>query len=467
MQVKRIIFASVFAFSALSLPCHAASFDPFEVSDLAQKNAFVAFDAAPSCDALGELTGALSVQQAVMRALCTSPQVNQAIADSQVAAAGVGKAMSGYMPRIMFNLDYAWTEQRFDKLKTNTKIEGRTDSLSLNWQLFDFGRTKAKVAQSKALVDVSNNTQTVVVQQIVLNALSTYFEAVVALAQWQARQQAVDVARKTLDVVEGRYRGGASAKDELLQAKSRHAQALLVAQQAEDIWQTRKGLLANILALPFTQPIKLPNPETLSMSNQQFLAMSLEQHVDYAMLKHPRVIMAMAQQQAALAQIDVAHAEYLPSLSLSAQYQNSPQPSNILTSPDSQSVIGLQLNVPLLQGFEVNYLVREAEADARSKGFAIEQEKRQILADVWQFYQEWKTTDRQRASLLKIVDLATQLEEITQARYRAGVGSMFDWLEAQKLLAEAQAEYAQRLSESISAQLRLAGATGRLQLTIE
>lgn len=446
----------------------ALSIDPFGVNELAQANAFVSVDeqAATSCQSLGELRGVLTMQQAVTRALCNSPKLAQSVAESQAAAAGVGASLANYMPRVAFNIDYNWSEQRFDSSNSTSKLDRRGDTLRLNWQLFDFGRTQAKVEQSKSLVEVANATQDVVMQQVFIDGLTAYFEAIVAQSQWQARRKARDVAKQSVDVVQGRYTGGVGTQDELLQAKSRLAQSELAQQKAEDLWVTKRGLLANRLGLPMLSALQLPEPEQLSIANRSFLLLGLEQQLEYAAEQHPRISVAKAQQQASYAKVALAQAEHLPSLALNGQYVNSPPPSGSIFVPDYYSNIGLQLSVPLSQGFETTYRVKEAQAEATAKRFAIEQEVLQVKTDVWQAFQEWKSSERQRRELVGLFDLAKQLEKVTQARYRSGVGNVFDWLEAQKLLAEVESDYLQKTSEEVSAQLRLAGTTGRVQLSL-
>lgn len=453
--------------ACLSLPVGAI--DPFSVDELAKQNQYVSTPTQVSLVCQGNPVPAnqISVPEAMIRLLCTHPKLAQSVAESEVAAAGVGVALSNYLPRLSANVDYNWSEQRFEELGSTSKVDRRGNSLKLNWQLFDFGRTQAKVAQSKALVDLANATQNVVMQQLVTSGLNAYFEAVAAQAQWQARQEAVELSQRSLVVVQGRHTGGVTTQDELLQAKSRLSQAQLQAQKAQDIWLLKKGLLANLLGLSLTDSINLPLPEQLSLSNRAFLSLSLEQHLQQAAELHPRVLSAKAQQLASQSKVDLAQAEHLPVFSLNGQYVNAPPPTGSIFVPDYYSTIGVQLSLPLSQGFETSYRVKEATAEAQAKQFAIEQELLQVRSDVWQAFQEWQTSDKQRSALTQVVSLAVQLEQVTQARYRAGVGSVFEWLEAQKLLSEARLDYVQRLSETIAAQLRLAAATGRVSLTME
>lgn len=464
----RSISVTGFCLSLASLPLSGWAIDPFNVDAMAKQNAYVSTPTQASilCQQSSSVSGQLSLPEAMVRLLCTHPKLAQSVAESEVAAAGVGVALSNYLPRLSANVDYNWSEQRFEELGSTSKVDRRGNSLKLNWQLFDFGRTQAKVAQSSALVDLANATQDVVMQQLVTTGLNAYFDAVVAQAQLQARKAAVALSQRSLAVVQGRHVGGVTTQDELLQAKSRLAQAQLLLQKAEDAWHLKKGLLANLLSLSLNDPINLPLPEQLTFANRSFMSLSLDQYLQQATELHPRVLSAKAQQAASQSKVDLAQAEHLPVLSLNGQYVNAPPPTGSIFVPDYYSTIGVQLSLPLSQGFETSYRVKEATAEAQAKQWAIEQELLQARADVWQAFHEWQTNDKQRMALTQIVHLAVQLEQVTQARYRAGVGSVFDWLESQKLLAEAQSDYAQKMSETIAAQLRLAAATGRVELTV-
>jgi outer membrane protein len=122
----------------------------------------------------------------------------------------------------------------------------------------------------------------------------------------------------------------------------------------------------------------------------------------------------------------------------------------------------LQLNIPLFDGFERTYQIREAQAKFEiSKSEFLDAEQR-ISLELWINYQ---TLIIETHSLEKTADWVEQSNlalQVMQGRYRSGVGSMIELLNALTAYSTAEQQHINTLNTWQIARLKLAASLGRL-----
>ena len=99
----------------------------------------------------------LLLTEAIERALCGSPKTREAWADVKLQAAGVGVARSAYLPTITGNGQMVRQNSITDvtghpTLSSATLGNINTESVSLNWTLYDFGARAAALRNASALL---------------------------------------------------------------------------------------------------------------------------------------------------------------------------------------------------------------------------------------------------------------------------------------------------------------------------
>ena len=92
---------------------------------------------------------------------------------------------------------------------------------------------------------------------------------------------------------------------------------------------------------------------------------------------------------------------------------------------------GLNLRIPLFDGFRERYATRQAQALADQAAASRDVLYRQTELDVWQAYFDVQTSVTAIATTESQVKSAEQTAQATLARYQAGFGSILDLLTAQ------------------------------------
>jgi len=178
-----------------------------------------------------------------------------------------------------------------------------------------------------------------------------------------------------------------------------------------------------------------------------------------AMHQRPDLAAALAQRDAAVADVTVARAAGRPSISVSAGRTRIDTTGVPL---QNYNQIGVTLTVPIFNGFSVGYGVRQAQGALEAREVNAEQIRLNVSQDVWNGYYGLESANQQLAATTTLVRTALQNQEVAVGRYQAGVGTVLDLLTAQTAAASAQqtritAEYNWEVSRA-----RLVLALGRL-----
>lgn len=128
----------------------------------------------------------------------------------------------------------------------------------------------------------------------------------------------------------------------------------------------------------------------------------------------------------------------------------------------TDNYIGVQVTVPLFEGFSRDYKVRQAKAQTEAQQFTVEETRRQVGLDVWTSYQTLQTATQNLANSAQLLEIAQQSYTVAQHRYATGVGAMIELLNAQSALASARRQRIQSLTDWRSSRLQLAAKLGNL-----
>jgi len=135
------------------------------------------------------------------------------------------------------------------------------------------------------------------------------------------------------------------------------------------------------------------------------------------------------------------------------------------TSSRSRSV-GLQLTVPIFEGFARESLVRAAETDVKQRENDLAEKTLEVSTDVWSNYHSFKSQAQYLVVTQELLATALKSYNIAQGRYKAGVGSIVELLNAQTALANARQQRVKSMADYRSLAIRFAASLGRLDSSL-
>ena len=215
--------------------------------------------------------------------------------------------------------------------------------------LYDFGKVDSRVDSAVARVNGKQASVLLAIDQV---ARDTAF-AVIELQRYQALLEISKAQVKGLtaiaDLAQKRSDMGASTRSDLIQARSRVEAAVATQLQFTALYNRWRSTLASLLGAQTPVSVTATMPATLSQSCEG---------INPDEVLTPSLLIAQAQQVDAMAQIALARAEGLPTLSLD------PSATQYLDSNDDDGTSGgrdrtrygvfLNVEVPLYQGGAIN-----------------------------------------------------------------------------------------------------------------
>jgi outer membrane protein len=423
----------------------------------------------------GPISTPLALFEAVGRTLCQSPKTRSAWASVKSAAAVVGQSWGAYLPTLSGQAGYAREGDRttvgsHPELNSDYTQNTNVETLSLAWVLYDFGGREATLKASKELLAAAQANQNVVLQSAFASAARDYYAAQAANARVQTTRSIETAAKQNMDAAAARYKTGVAPITDQLQAKTAYAQAVFERASAEGGYRAALGTLAVDMSLPPDHPITMPDMSAGAAPDSRF-SQGVHDLLDEATQSHPAVQSARATWQAALANVDIARAQRYPKISLDGALSHADQPLNptigTLSYPShtrSES-IGVQVVVPLFQGFTQDYKIRQAKAEADQQEQAMRDAIQQVSTAVWGGYQILETDTENLRNTQVIVDSAREAFEAARQRYQSGVGNILELLSSQSTLAGAQLQQIQAQLEWRASRLQFAAALGQVGMS--
>ena len=410
-------------------------------------------------------TAPRSLGDLVDLALSRDPATRAAWRDARAAAAQAGSRRSAYLP----TLDANATLQRQQTLaapgRAATLQETVGATAAVTWILLDLGARGALVDEADLLLVAARLGEHAAVADLVLRVQQTYFQFLAARALLEAESAAVKQAEASLAAAEGRQRAGLATIADVLQARTALSQVRLVQQQVEGQGLVARGALATLAGLAPTAELEVGLlPETVDAA---VAGPEIDALLAAAEARNPDLGRARATADAAAARARAASRAAWPVLAFQGSVSSTKyfQPEGI--GAGEAWTAGLILRLPTFEGVRPAYdalAARETAQAARDRADATAQ---RVGLDVWTAWQTLRTAGLRVATARDLVESARASADVAGGRYREGVGSIVDLLNAQASLELARAEDVRARTDFLVGLALLARATGRLDLPSE
>lgn len=388
-----------------------------------------------SVTAIAQTTDAepLEMAEAVRAAVQTHPGIRGAREQVRQADEGVEAAKAGYGPQITGGI----------KSQTNSYRESSYDSrhvynatLNVSQLLYDFGKVAGATRRAEAGVRTSEAQVQLVTDEIITNTAQAWIDAHMQQSLVQIAREQLAAVTSITALVSERVAKGATSRSDMEQANSR-VEALrsqLLGAEAE----AQRASLALMHLTGRVAPVMITGEVPLALQND-----ACQASVNAVT---PAVRVAEARRDDARAQLDIAKAERLPTVSLdgSAGYALT-DGSRLYGEHRTTGQVGVNFSMPLYQGATQ---ARERGAYYQLRAFedAVNQarlEARQNLADARAQIDGWAA----RAPVLETrVSSINATRDLYRQQYlQLGTRSLLDLLNAEQEYHSARVDQIQGL----------------------
>jgi NodT family efflux transporter outer membrane factor (OMF) lipoprotein len=308
-----------------------------------------------------------------------------------------------------------------------------------NWEVDLFGRTRRAVEAADARLGAATASAIGVRLAVAAEVARSYLAMRGAQRELEARTEAVNATRKTLDLVRLRVKEGDEPQASIArtEAELTALEARLPAVEAE----VRSGALGIALLLG-----ELPEAEVALADTraplQPLAAFPVGERADL-LRRRPDVYLAERQLAAATAEIGVQTAELFPRLAIGASAGFQALDTDDLFDTESQQYsIAPFVSWRIFDGGRVRASIRAADARARQAALGYERAVLAALNDaelaLTRYELALDTVARQREA----VRAARRSYEFADLRYREGDIALFELLDVERTLHDAEANLA-------------------------
>ncbi|WP_122173707.1 TolC family protein [Burkholderia stabilis] len=470
----------LFAVSAVVLTlvsgAEAQMLDVFRTRDDVSETPAVPLLRDASCHPLPD-AHPLELNDAILQAICAHPQARRAWADARAQAAALGVATAAYLPtlnatagiqRNTLSTTYDYSMFGTGSISRSQNTSSKYGALNLSWVLFDFGKRGAARRQALALLAAANATQDDTLQTVFFDTAQAFYALRDAQASLDAARQIEATAGESVAEANARHKAGVGTLADELQARTSYRRAVLDRVSAEGSTHAAMGTLAVAIGRDANTAMQITFQESdVGMPDE--IGAGIDQLIDAAKQRRPRLVAARAKLDAARANADAARAQDRPTISLVGNLtQNNPsyqqQPQSIPITRSRGSMIGVQVTIPLFEGFAAGYRVEQARAQVDAQEAAVRDTELQVSLDVWKSYHGVQTDMANLVNSRDLLNDAQRALDIARGRYKEGVGAFTELLNAQTALADARKQRVMALSKWRIARLKLAASLGKLGL---
>lgn len=384
-----------------------------------------------SCPPLEEETP-LTLSQVTSQALCANPQTHTAWATIQYQEALLGGAKAAYLPTATLTAT-ALENHDTGYLATHPNYAKESANLALSYLLYDFGNRDALRDQATFALFSSQKSYDNVFQTLFFSTVQGYYAIFQAQASLDAYLSAENAAKESLEAAQIKLKAGAVIPADKLQAQASYAQAILNRVNAEQTLALAKGDFATLLGWDANHPFSLNPP--LETTKSPLPQESLQALVAHAKAHRPDLIAAKTDIQTADATLRSARAGGMPTLSLTSGITGV---DTALTSPTTNTNVGVVLSIPLFTGYATTYKIAAATAQRSLKESVANATEKQVALEVYTAYTNLLAADKKVQLTDDLLTSAQASYRSALGRYKAGVGTILDVTTAQSLLSSAQ-----------------------------
>lgn len=395
----------------------------------------------------------LTLNRAVQIALKNQPSIMAGAASVRANEARIGQARSNYYPQLAASGNYtrSSTPAGGNGFSGNNTSDHYTSNVSLNQNVYDFGRTSSRVAIQKLNTQSARSDLQDTVDQVVFNAKQAYYNLLeTERAQVVARETIVQFERH-LDQARGFFEVGTKPKFDVTKAEVDLSNARLNLIKAENTVSLARVALNNAIGLPDAPPYSLQ--DTLSYVKYE---LPFEEAIKKAESQRADLQSLRFRESASKESISLAKKGYLPDLSGGAGYTFAGSGFPL----DEGWNYGLTLSIPIFTGFLTKYQVAEAQANADT----LRSDEQTLRQDILLQVQRGYIVLREAVESIHTAELAIRQAkenlDLANGRYEAGVGSPIEVTDAVVAHSDAQLAYSRSLYAYKIAQATIERAIG-------
>lgn len=332
-------------------------------------------------------------------------------------------------------------------------------NLGVSMPLYTGGKTEGAINVARYNREIAREALKVTKETVKLSAASAYYNFILANDKAGIADDSVKNLQEHLKNVNAQYTVGIVAKSDVLASKvalSKSETTSITSKNAADLAEAN---LNNILGLPVSTTLKVAENDM----GYEAYSITLEEAEFYALQLRSELVQAALAVKGAEENVKIAKAGHKPTVAANAGSKWSSDNKWSGTDNNNWSV-GASVSFDIWDGGSTEAGISSAKAALDSAKESNSKAIDSVLLEVRQAYLNMKAAEQTITTTKVAVEQAEENFSIASVRYRAGVGTNLDALDAELKLNTAKINYVEALYNYNIAVVALEKAMG---ITIE
>jgi len=333
-------------------------------------------------------------------------------------------------------------------------------STTLGQPLFTGGLLTSNYRLEKLGIDISKSNIEVLKRDLILQVRGGYFNILRYEKFVDVATQAVKQFEAQLEVAKAFFDVGLVAKNDVLQAEVRLANARQALVSAENNLAITKSSFNTLLRRDINSPLSV-----VDILSYQPFPLKFEEAIGEALLQRPEIRTAELSIGQAKEAVKIAQSEYWPTLSLAGNYARGSDAFylNGDLTDDRWTIEGLA-TFTIFNWGKTSYKVGESKVRVNQAENSKNQLIDNVVLEVKQAYLDMLRAEKNVGVSETSIEQAEENLRMNEERYKYQVATATDVLDAVVLLAQARVNYVSALADFNIAKAALDRAMGRMYL---
>ncbi len=399
----------------------------------------------------------LTVQDAEALALKNNPQISVYHLIYLASNQATREAKSAYYPTIYGSFTAVGGQQgsriAAGNLNAPRLLNRAAGGLALSQLITDFGRTNNLVAMTALRAKAADMNAVATAYQIKLAVDEAFYNALQTFAEEKVAEQTVSARQLVSDQITTLFQNKLRSQLDVSFADANLAQAKLLLLDAQNNYQAALSMLSQVLGYSGQQQFELLDTESELKPPPD----AVSQLEDEAFSNRPEIASQNYEYQADQHFQKAERDLLFPTVSALGVVGQTPEGSvlnGVQQFPTWYGAAGVNLNVPIFNGFQYISRSREAGLRAQAANQQLRDLKDRIANDVRTSWLSAITAYNRIGVSQQFVDQTNLALDLSQTRYNLGLSSIVELSQAQLQQTEAQiqfaaAKYQYRIAQSV------------------
>jgi outer membrane protein len=395
----------------------------------------------------------LSLKDAQALALRNNPQISVARLTALASQQVTREVRSALWPTASVNLTAVDANQgariTAGALNNPTVYERAAGGAMVSQLLTDFGRTNNLISSASLSAKAENQNALATKEQILLAVDQAFYNALQSHAILTVAQQTVNDRQTVSNQVDALFKSKLKSGLDLSFANVNLAQAKLLLLDAQNNENGALAALSAVLGYSNLQSFQLVEDTTPNVAPPD----NVDELIATAFNMRPEILALEFQSEAAQKFQKAERDLFFPDIRALAAVGDTPV-RNPIISPNWYGAVGVNVDIPVFNGFLFPARSREASLRAQATEEKLRDLRNRISRDVRTAWLNAKTAYDRLAVTQQLLDQANLALNLAQSRYKLGLGSIVELSqgqlqETQAEISNAQAGYDYRLSLAV------------------